>query len=68
MALPRGAVDTPMFHQVRNNAGLSTSASNTPIPRPAKPEEVAYLTAFLLGDQSSYVTGATLRADGGANA
>lgn len=57
-----------MFHQVRNNAGLSSSASNTPIPRPGQPEEVANVTTFLLSEQSSYVTGAVWNVDGGANA
>lgn len=63
-----GAVETPMFHQVRNNAGLSTSASTTPIPRPGQPQEVANITALLLSEESSYVTGATWNVDGGANA
>ncbi|KAH1590000.1 hypothetical protein KXX34_005143 [Aspergillus fumigatus] len=63
-----GPIDTPMFHQVRENAGLSSSASDTPIPRPGQPEEVASIAVFLLGDQSSYVTGAVWNVDGGANA
>lgn len=63
-----GPIDTPMFHQVRENAGLSSSASDTPIPRPGQPEEVASIAVFLLGDQSSYVTGAVCNVDGGANA
>ncbi|KAJ5162744.1 oxidoreductase short chain dehydrogenase/reductase family superfamily [Penicillium coprophilum] len=63
-----GAIETPMFHEVIDNAGLSSSASNTPIPRPGQPEEVASVTKFLLGDQSSYVTGAAWNVDGGANA
>ena len=63
-----GAVETPMFHQVRQNAGLSTSAASTPIPRPGQPQEVADVTAFLLSSQSGYVTGATWSVDGGANA
>ncbi|PYH85814.1 oxidoreductase [Aspergillus uvarum CBS 121591] len=63
-----GAIETPMFHQVRNNAGLSSSASNTPIPRPGQPREVADVATFLLSEQSSYVTGAVWNVDGGANA
>ena len=57
-----------MFHQVRNSAGLSSAAASTPIPRPGQPQEVAVVTALLLSDASSYVTGATWNVDGGANA
>ena len=33
-----------------------------------KPEDIAYLVAFLAGPKAQYVTGATLTVDGGANA
>ena len=57
-----------MYHQVRDNACLSTSAATTPISRPGQPQEVANVAALLLSDESSYVTGATWNVDGGANA
>lgn len=38
-----------------------------PLGRPAEPEEVAELVAFLAGPKSSYVTGSTILADGGAH-
>ena len=38
------------------------------IARDGQPEEVAKVTAFLLSDDSSYVTGAMWLVDGGANA
>lgn len=56
------------LHQVLSNAGLSESASGTPIPRPGKPEEVAHVTSLLLSDDSSYVIDSSWNVDGGANA
>jgi NAD(P)-dependent dehydrogenase (short-subunit alcohol dehydrogenase family) len=40
--------------------------AETPLGRAAEPEEIAEAAAWLLGDKASYVTGATLRVDGGA--
>ena len=36
-----------------------------PIKRIAKPEEVAHVVSFLLSDESSFITGALIAADGG---
>jgi 3-oxoacyl-[acyl-carrier protein] reductase len=53
---------------VRELAGdhLEEIAVSIPAGRLGRPEEVAALVAWLLGDDASYVTGATLLADGGA--
>ena len=39
--------------------------SRTPLRRPGEPEEIAAIAVFLASDQSSYITGQTIYADGG---
>jgi NAD(P)-dependent dehydrogenase (short-subunit alcohol dehydrogenase family) len=43
----------------------AVSASKVPLGRPADADEVAAVVAFLLGDRSSYMTGAAVPVDGG---
>ena len=38
---------------------------NTPLGRMGKPEEIAYAVTFLASDQAAFITGETLRVDGG---
>jgi NAD(P)-dependent dehydrogenase (short-subunit alcohol dehydrogenase family) len=40
-------------------------AANVPLRRFAQPDEIARAVTFLLSDESSYITGETLRIDGG---
>jgi len=40
--------------------------SGIPLGRLGKPEELAYLAAFLASERASYITGTTIPADGGA--
>jgi 3-oxoacyl-[acyl-carrier protein] reductase len=42
--------------------------SEIPMGRPGTPEEVAHVVAFLCSEEASYVTGATVVADGGMTA
>lgn len=44
---------------------VETMLNNQAIRRFAEPEEIGKSIAFLLGNDSSYVTGAVLVADGG---
>jgi 3alpha(or 20beta)-hydroxysteroid dehydrogenase len=64
-----GAVDTPMIAMPELEAvdrdGLYKSL---PIPRMARPEEIARLVLFLASDESSYSTGSEFIADGGISA
>jgi NAD(P)-dependent dehydrogenase (short-subunit alcohol dehydrogenase family) len=70
-----GTIDTPLLDKAVDHyariSGQDTqkimSDLNTiqPAGRIGKPEEIAAAVAFLLSDESSFVTGSLLSADGG---
>jgi meso-butanediol dehydrogenase/(S,S)-butanediol dehydrogenase/diacetyl reductase len=63
-----GAIDTPMQHEVNGGAGtevVNGFVKTLPMGRQGEAGEVAKLIAFLLGDDSSYVTGSVYTIDGG---
>lgn len=59
-----GCIDTDMFahHSLETKKFL---ASQTPLLRLGRAEEVAKASLFLCSDDASFITGATLRVDGG---
>ena len=62
-----GSVATEMF---QNNIAIDEKAmdavmSRTPMKRPADPAEIASIAVFLASEDSSYITGQTIFADGG---
>lgn len=61
-----GSIETEMLKSVMNNeAARHMILSRTPIGRAGQPHEIASVAAFLLGSESSYITGQTIYADGG---
>lgn len=67
-ALCPGGVDTPMTQGLfgaDQDAMREYLKVTTPLGRAAEPEEIASTIAFLLSDDASYLTGATVVVDGG---
>ncbi|ETN37510.1 uncharacterized protein HMPREF1541_07132 [Cyphellophora europaea CBS 101466] len=63
-----GFIDTPMVDAVEAAQKVSEAdMSAQALQRKGKPDEIAAIVAFLLSDESTFVTGAIWSADGGWN-
>jgi len=65
-AIAPGAIDTPMVSasQIPKEA-MDALLAKVPLKRIGRPEEVAAAVVFLVSEEASYITGATLYVDGG---
>jgi NAD(P)-dependent dehydrogenase (short-subunit alcohol dehydrogenase family) len=69
-ALVTGNVDTPLYRHLLGAppAGELPGPAPNPTGRVCSPDEIAAFVAFLLADESAFITGAALAIDGGATA
>lgn len=64
-AVAPGFVDTPLDRKLREVSKLPAYSEHTPMRRAATIQEAANVFLFLASDEASYVTGETIRVDGG---
>lgn len=61
-----GQVDTAMQRVDNSDAWMAAAAEATPLRRMGRPDELASVALFLLSDNASFVSGATLNVSGGS--
>jgi NAD(P)-dependent dehydrogenase (short-subunit alcohol dehydrogenase family) len=69
-SLSPGPIDTPIFSRIglpeeQIDDAKKSFVSQVPMQRMARPEEMASVALFLASEDSSYVNGADIAADGG---
>jgi NAD(P)-dependent dehydrogenase (short-subunit alcohol dehydrogenase family) len=64
-AVACGLIETGIHAEAGDASRLQRYATRMPMQRPGRPEEVAQAIVWLLSDQASYTTGATLPVSGG---
>jgi 3-oxoacyl-[acyl-carrier protein] reductase len=65
-AVAPGVVDTDMSNFAKTEAGLKYALSIQAMQRLAQPEDIGPVVAFLASDEARWITGDTVRVDGGS--
>ena len=69
--IPPGFIDTPMLRasewQGFLGKGVEHHATQTPVRRVGRPEDIAAVCAFLVRDEAGYITGQVIGVNGGRN-
>ena len=65
-AVAPGVIDTDMSSFARTDAGRDSTLSMQALKRIAQPDDVGAAVAFLASDEARWITGDTLRVDGGS--
>ncbi len=66
-AVMPGVTETAMTKPMLDHGARGYTEAESPLGRNGRPEDVANAVAFLVGDDSAFVTGACLLIDGGAS-
>jgi 3-oxoacyl-[acyl-carrier protein] reductase len=64
-AVTPGTIETEMLYEHASAERIAAEAKKIPLRRLGTAEEEAYLVAFLVSDQASFITGATVDINGG---
>ena len=69
--IPPGFIDTPMLRRAEERGllgqGVDFHATQTPVRRLGRPEDIAAACAFLVREEASYITGQVIGVNGGRN-
>jgi len=65
-AVAPGAVDTDMSNFVKTEAGREVALGMQALKRVAQPDDIAPVVTFLASDDARWITGDTVRVDGGS--
>src|SRR6266853_1369745 len=65
-AVAPGVVATDMSSFVKTEAGQTSAVNMQALPRIARPDDIGPVIAFLASDEARWITGDTIRVDGGS--
>jgi NAD(P)-dependent dehydrogenase (short-subunit alcohol dehydrogenase family) len=67
--IPPGFIDTPMLRRTEQRGllgpGVEAAEATTPVRRVGRPEDIAAACAYLVREESGYITGQIIGVNGG---